>query len=242
MTDNELLMNLNNVESRIKNSLERSDRDLSSVRLLPVSKFKPVSEIKLISSQGITSFGENHVQDILEKEKELNDSSVKFEMIGHLQVNKVKKIAGHISLLHSLDSLKLAEELEKQYAKLNMVLPCLIEVNIGKDPAKYGIMPEEAFDFVTSLLFFPHLDIQGLMTVAPVVENKEAARPYFHQMKELLLNLNSDLYVKKKVLPHPLTELSMGMTDDFETAIEEGATIVRIGRAIFGERDYINRC
>lgn len=115
-------------------------------------------------------------------------------------------------------------------------------MNIGKDPAEYGIMPEEARDFVTSLPVFPHLDIQSLMTVAPVVENKEAARPYFNQMKELLLNLNADLYAKKKVLLHPLTELSMDMTDDFETVIEEGAAIVRIGRALFRERDYIHRC
>lgn len=242
MTDNGLLMNLNNVESRIKIALERSDRDLSSVRLLPVIKFKPVSEIKLISARGISSFDENHVQDILEKENELNDSSVKFEMNGHLQVDKVKKIAGHISLLYSLYSLKSVQELEKQYAEFNTVLPCLIEVNSGKDPAEYGIMPEEARDFVTSLPVFPHLDIQGLMTVAPVVENKEAARPYFHQRNELLFDLNADLYAKKKVLPHPLKELSMDMTDDFEKAIEEGAAIVRIGMAIFGERDYIHRC
>ena len=227
------------VREKIRLACDRVGRDSETVLLLGVSKTKPYSALQEAYSYGIHDFGENKVQEIREKyEMMLEDSLMKdcpprFHMIGTLQKNKVKYLPGKVVLIHSVDSLPLSLEIEKEYAKKETTAKILLEVNVAKEASKSGFSLEELEAVVTELAKLPHVLVCGLMTVAPFTEDAEENRPVFRSLREALLSL------QKKFPALPLTELSMGMSGDYEVAVEEGATIVRVGSFIFGKRVYL---
>lgn len=227
------------VREKIRLACDRVGRDSETVLLLGVSKTKPYSALQEAYSYGIHDFGENKVQEIREKyEMMLEDSLMKdcpprFHMIGTLQKNKVKYLPGKVVLIHSVDSLPLSLTIEKEYAKKETTAKILLEVNVAKEASKSGFSLEELEAVVTELEKLPHVLVCGLMTVAPFTEDAEKNRPVFRSLREALFSL------QKKFPALPLTELSMGMSGDYEVAVEEGATIVRVGSFIFGERVYL---
>ena len=227
------------VREKIRLACDRAGRDSETVLLLGVSKTKPYSALQEAYSYGIHDFGENKVQEIREKyEMMVEDSLMKdcpprFHMIGTLQKNKVKYLPGKVVLIHSVDSLPLSLEIEKEYAKKETTAKILLEVNVAKEESKSGFSLEELEAVVTELAKLPHVLVCGLMTVAPFTEDAEENRPVFRALREALFSL------QKKFPALPLTELSMGMSGDYEVAVEEGATIVRVGSFIFGERVYL---
>ena len=227
------------VREKIRLACDRAGRDPETVLLLGVSKTKPYSALQEAYSYGIYDFGENKVQEIREKyEMMLEDSLMKdcpprFHMIGTLQKNKVKYLPGKVVLIHSVDSLPLSLEIEKEYAKKETTAKILLEVNVAKEASKSGFSLEELEAVVAELAKLPHVLVCGLMTVAPFTEDAEENRPVFRSLREALLSL------QKKFPALPLTELSMGMSGDYEVAVEEGATIVRVGSFIFGKRVYL---
>ena len=227
------------VREKIRLACDRAGRDPETVLLLGVSKTKPYSALQEAYSYGIHDFGENKVQEIRQKyEMMLEDSLMKdcpprFHMIGTLQKNKVKYLPGKVVLIHSVDSLPLSLEIEKEYAKKETTAKILLEVNVAKEASKSGFSLEELEAVVTELAKLPHVLVCGLMTVAPFTEDAEENRPVFRALREALLSL------QKKFPALPLTELSMGMSGDYEVAVEEGATIVRVGSFIFGKRVYL---
>ncbi len=224
--------NLSEVEKRIQDACDRAGRDRSEVTLIAVSKTKPVSDIREAMDCGIRVFGENKVQEIRDKTEEIKEP-LDWHMIGHLQTNKVKYLPGKVCMIHSVDKMSLAEEIEKQAAKNDLVMDVLCEVNMAGEDSKFGLTPEEAPDFVRSIAAFPHVRVRGLMTIAPYTDDPESNREYFRGLKKMLEAL------KEENIPGTqLDTLSMGMTGDYEVAIEEGATFVRVGTGIFGERNY----
>ena len=224
--------NLKVVEKRIQAACDRAGRDRSEVTLIAVSKTKPVSDIREAMDCGITVFGENKVQEIRDKTEEIKEP-LHWHMIGHLQTNKVKYLPGKVDMIHSCDKLSLAEEIEKQAAKNDLVMDVLCEVNMAGEDTKFGLTPEETPEFVRTIAKFPHVRVRGLMTIAPYTDDPESNRVYFRGLRELLESLKAENIQGTK-----LDTLSMGMTGDYEVAIEEGATFVRVGTGIFGERDY----
>ena len=224
--------NLIEVENRIQAACERAGRSRDEVTLIAVSKTKPVSDIREAMSYGITVFGENKVQEIRDKTEEIKEP-LDWHMIGHLQTNKVKYLPGKVCMIHSVDKISLAEEIEKQSAKHDIVMDVLCEVNMAGEDSKFGLAPTDAPSFVREIAGFPHIRVRGLMTIAPFTEDPESNRIYFHGLKEMLERLKAE-----KIEGAQLDTLSMGMTGDYEVAIEEGATFVRVGTGIFGERNY----
>ncbi len=224
--------NLTNVEENIQKACDKAGRDRSEVTLIAVSKTKPVEMLKEIYDEGIREFGENKVQEMCEK-MELLPDDIKWNMIGHLQTNKVKYIIGKTSLIHSVDSLKLAEEIQKQAVKHDVIADILVEVNIANEESKFGISKDETIQLVKDIAKLDHLRIKGLMTIAPFVENPEDNRLYFREIKQLSVDINN-----QNIDNVSMDILSMGMTGDYMVAIEEGATMVRVGTGIFGERNY----
>lgn len=224
--------NLKQVEENIVNACKKAGRERNEVTLIAVSKTKPIEMLQEVYDAGIREFGENKVQEMCDK-IEVLPKDIRWNMIGHLQTNKVKYLIGKTSLIHSVDSLHLAEEIEKQAAKSNALVDILVEVNIANEASKFGTTKEDAICLVREISRLPHLRIKGLMTIAPMVENPEDNRLYFRQIKELSVDIESQNIdnVSMKVL-------SMGMTGDYMVAIEEGATMVRVGTGIFGERNY----
>ena len=217
---------LREVEERLQKACERAGRKREEVILLGASKSVPAERIREFYACGLSTFGENRVQEFLKKYQALKDIVIDWHFIGRLQSNKVKYILGKVSLIHSLDRDSLAQEINKRAGAVQDVL---IEVNIGEETTKGGVAPEELFAFYQHLLNYKNLRVLGLMCVPPYTEDPEKARPYFAKLRELKEKLESEFLVK---LPH----LSMGMSADFEVAVEEGATIVRIGTLLFGER------
>lgn len=224
--------NLQEVEKKICAACERAGRDRSEVTLIAVSKTKPVEMLQEAMDCGIHVFGENKVQEIVEKQKVLTEP-LDWHMIGHLQRNKVKQLAGRVVRIHSVDSIRLAKEIQKVYQQQNMVAEILLEVNVAKEESKFGFMPEDMEDVVREIATYPNVKIKGLMTIAPFVENAEENRVHFRNLRNLLVDINS-----KNIDNISICELSMGMTGDYEVAIEEGATYVRVGTGIFGSRIY----
>lgn len=224
--------NLSLVEENIKLACEKCGRNCEEVTLVAVSKTKPVSMLQEVYNCGIRTFGENKVQELCEKEEVL-PKDIRWHMIGHLQTNKVKYLMGKTSLIHSVDSLKLATEIEKQAAKHNLIVDILVEVNIAEEASKFGIKKEETISLVKEIAKLSHLKICGLMTIAPYVKDPEENRLYFRQIKELSVDIDN-----QNIDNVCMNVLSMGMTGDYMVAIEEGATIVRVGTGIFGERNY----
>ncbi|MEF9945131.1 MAG: YggS family pyridoxal phosphate-dependent enzyme [Lachnospiraceae bacterium] len=227
-----LTENLEKVEENIVKACEHSGRKREEITLIAVSKTKPVEMLDEIYQAGIRDFGENKVQELSDK-FELLPKDIRWHMIGHLQRNKIKQILGKTKLIHSVDSVRLAEAIEKEAAKLNENVDILVEVNMAKEESKFGLAPEDTMQFIENISLFSHLNIQGLMTIAPYVANPEENRPYFANLHKLYIDIAS-----KKVNNVNMSILSMGMTNDYMVAIEEGATMVRIGTGIFGERYY----
>lgn len=224
--------NLINVQKNIEKACKNSNRSVSDVCLIAVSKTKPKDMLMEIYQCGIREFGENYVQELTDKADTL-PKDINWHMIGHLQRNKVKYVVGRACLIHSVDSERLAAAISNEAVKQNIVANILIEVNIAAEENKFGVSPEETFDFVTKIAALPNIKVRGLMTSAPYVENPEENRLFFRQLKQLCVDINA-----KNIDNINMDVLSMGMTNDYVVAIEEGATHVRIGTAIFGARDY----
>ncbi len=224
--------NYKEVEKHIDAACKRAGRKPEEVTLIAVSKTKPVSMIEQLLSLNVIEFGENKVQELTAK-AELLPSNLHWHMIGHLQRNKVKYVVDKACLIHSVDSLRLAEEISKESQKKQVTSQILIEVNIAEEESKFGISPSELLPLIEKISILPNISIQGLMTIAPYVENPEDNRWIFQKLKNLSIDIKG-----KNFDNVTMDVLSMGMTGDYEVAIEEGATHVRVGTGIFGERNY----
>lgn len=224
--------NLAKVEATIQAACEKSARARQEVTLLAVSKTKPVEMLQEIYDAGVRDFGENKVQEICDKYGKL-PSDIRWHMIGHLQRNKVKHIIDKVCMIHSVDSYRLAEEINIQAKKHHLVMPVLIEVNIADEQTKYGISKEDAMQLAQEVAHLDSLRVEGLMAVAPYVDDPEENRKYFQEIRQLAVDIQD-----KNIDNINMHALSIGMTGDYAVAIEEGATMVRVGTGIFGERDY----
>lgn len=224
--------NLDLVRERIQEAVKKAKRASDEVLLIAVSKTKPVSMLMEAYDQGCRDFGENKVQELVNK-YETMPKDIRWHMIGHLQRNKVKYIVDKVVLIHSVDSLKLAEEISREAVKKQVQVSILIEVNIAGEDSKFGVSSRETEQLIRQIAPLPGIHIEGLMTIAPYVENPEENRQYFAQLKQLSVDITS-----KNIDNVSMNVLSMGMTGDYTVAIEEGATCVRVGTGIFGERQY----
>lgn len=222
--------NLEQVKANIEAACKRVGRDPKDVRLVAVSKTKPISLIEEAIEVGQDTFGENKVQEMCDKMEVLPDN-IKWHMIGHLQRNKVKYIAGKVELIHSVDSIRLAKQISDEAQKQSIEIPVLLEVNVAREESKFGFFTEETEDACREISKMPGIRVKGLMTSAPFVENAEDNRKYFKKLYELAVDIQS-----KNIDNISMRELSMGMTGDYVVAVEEGATIVRVGTGIFGSR------
>ena len=220
------------VENNILDACERSGRNPEEVTLIAVSKTKPVEMLQEVYNEGIRDFGENYVQELADK-IEIMPKDIRWHMIGHLQRNKVKYLVGKVACIHSVDSLRLAEVINERSIKLGVVTEIMAEVNIAGEESKFGFTRDEVFDFAEKVSTMEGVKLVGLMTSAPYVNDPEENRQYFREMKSLSVDIN-----EKNINNINITELSMGMTIDYIVAVEEGATHVRVGTAIFGARNY----
>ena len=225
--------NLDTVKRRMENACKECGRGLSEVKLVAVSKTKPLSALEQAYACGCRDFGENKVQELVDKYDAM-PKDIRWHMIGHLQRNKVKYIVDKVFLIHSVDSLRLAQEIEKEAAKKEITVDILVEVNVAGEESKFGTTSEEASSLVEKIAKLPHVRVKGLMTIAPYVEDSEENRPYFAKLKQIYVDI-----IHKNIDNVFMEELSMGMTGDYEVAITEGATYVRVGTGIFGEREYM---
>ena len=227
--------NLEKVEENIQAACDRAGRKRDEVTLIAVSKTKPVEMLQEAYDLGVRINGENKAQELASK-YEVLPKDIHWHMIGHMQRNKVKYIIDKVDLIHSVDSVRLAETIDKEAAKKGIVVNVLLEVNMAKEDTKFGLMPEEVMDFIHEIVRFQHIKVQGLMTIAPFVENPEENRPIFAHLRKLSVDI-----AKKNIDNITMSILSMGMTNDYQVAIEEGATMVRVGTGIFGARDYTHQ-
>jgi len=224
--------NYKEVLSAVSQSACKSGRKAEDVILIAVSKTKPVELLKEAYEAGARDFGENKVQEIMVKYEHL-PSDIRWHMIGHLQTNKVKYIADKVYMIHSVDTVKLAEVISKEAIKAGRVIPVLIEVNVAGEESKFGIAPDECESFIRQIHHLEGIAVSGLMTIAPYVENGEENREHFKSLKQLSVDI-----MQKNIDNVSMDFLSMGMSGDYETAIEEGANLVRVGTRLFGEREY----
>lgn len=226
--------NLIEVKKNICETALRCKRSPEDITLIAVSKTKPISDLITAYNEGVRDFGENKVQELLEK-YDVIPNDARFHMIGHLQKNKVSKLIGKVYLIHGVDSYELAEVIQKESEKANIITNILIEVNVAKEATKFGVYPENTLDLVKKISELPNVRIKGLMTIAPYVENEEDNRQYFVKLRRLGIDINN-----QNIDNVYIGVYSMGMTGDYRVAVEEGATMVRVGTGIFGERDYTN--
>lgn len=224
--------NLAKIEQRVADACKRANRDRNEVTLISVSKTKPVEMLQEAYDAGSRDFGENKVQEMMAKQDQLPDD-IRWHMIGHLQRNKVKYLIGKVELIHSVDSLRLAQEISRLSVKNDVTTDILIEVNIAGEETKFGTNRAEAIELVKAAAKLPNIRIRGLMTIAPYTDDPENNRKYFKAVRELSVDI-----AEQNIDNVNMDCLSMGMTGDFEVAIEEGATLVRVGTGIFGERNY----
>ena len=224
--------NIAEVNAQIAAACGRAGREISEVTLITVSKTKPVEMLQEAYDAGSRDFGENKVQELLDKIPRLPED-IRWHMIGHLQRNKVKYIVDKVYLIHSVDSLRLAEEISREAVKNQVEVNILIEVNVALEESKFGTTTEEAVSLVEAISRLPGIHIKGLMTIAPFVENEEENRAVFQKLRHLSVDIAG-----KNIDNVSMNVLSMGMTGDYKVAVEEGATYVRVGTGIFGERDY----
>ena len=227
--------NLQLVHANIEKACALSGRKPDEVTLVAVSKTKPVSMLQEAYDAGARVFGENKVQEIMDKYDQL-PSDIKWHMIGHLQRNKVKYIIDKVAMIHSVDSLRLAQTIEQEAAKKDIVMPVLLEVNVAEEESKFGLKVDEVLPLLQEISEFSHIQVKGLMTIAPFVENPEENREVFRTLKKLSVDISA-----KNINNVTMSVLSMGMTGDYEVAVQEGSTMVRVGTGIFGERDYSTR-
>ena len=224
--------NLEEVEARITRACERSGRERSEVTLISVSKTKPAEMLQEAYDAGSRDFGENKPQEIREKYPQL-PTDIRWHMIGHLQRNKIKYIIDKVCMIHSVDSIRLAEAIDEEAKKHGIVMPVLIEVNVAEEESKFGVHLDEVESLIRQISELSNIQVQGLMTIAPFTENAEDNRIYFRKLRNLYVDIKD-----KNIDNVNMCNLSMGMTGDYEVAVEEGATMVRVGTGIFGERDY----
>ena len=227
-----LLDNLKDVEERIQAACDRSGRKREDVLLVAVSKTKPVEMIEEVMTAGIVDFGENKPQELRDK-YEVLPKNLRFHMIGHLQTNKIKYVIDRIVLIHSIDSIHLAEAVNAEAKKHNRIMPVLVEVNVAQEESKSGFLVEETENAIREIAKLSNIQVEGLMTIAPFVENAEENRQYFVKLRKLSVDIAA-----KNIDNVTMDVLSMGMTGDYQVAIEEGATMVRVGTGIFGARLY----
>ena len=223
---------LNEVRENIQKACEKAGRSPQEVTLIAVSKTKPLFMLEEAYEAGARDFGEHKVQEILEKHPKMPEDA-RFHMIGHLQRNKVKQVLPHAVLIHSVDSYRLAEQISQEAGKLGITAKILLEVNVAKEESKFGMMPEDVEEMAGQIAALPHLQIEGLMTIAPFVDDPEKNRPVFRKLYQLSVDIK-----KKNIDNVNMGVLSMGMTGDYQVAVQEGATMVRVGTGIFGERNY----
>lgn len=224
--------NLEEVEARITRACERSGRERSEVTLISVSKTKPVEMLQEAYDAGSRDFGENKPQEIREKYPQL-PTDIRWHMIGHLQRNKIKYIIDKVCMIHSVDSIRLAEAIDEEAKKHGIVMPLLIEVNVAEEESKFGVHLDEVESLIRQISELSNIQVQGLMTIAPFTENAEDNRIYFRKLRNLYVDIKD-----KNIDNVNMCNLSMGMTGDYEVAVEEGATMVRVGTGIFGARSY----
>ncbi len=227
----EISRRYNEIRENISRAAARAGRDPQEIKLVAVGKEQPLEKIQIVRELGVYACGESRVQELLDKEEE-KPGEIDWHFVGHLQRNKVKYLArmNNCTLIHSLDSQRLAREIDKRARKNDRDIPVLIQVNVARDENKFGFMPEELLPFLQKSDQFDNLKFAGLMTLVPYYEDSEKARPHFKELVELQQEARSEGF--------ELPELSMGMTNDYEVAIEEGATMIRLGRALFGPRNY----
>ncbi len=218
------------INARIRAAAEAAERDPATVRLVAVSKTRPAEDIIAAFQAGQRFFGENYIQELVPKLAEIHED-VQWHFIGHLQSNKVKYIAGRVALIHSVDRISLAQEIDRQWGRLGKICEVLIQVNISGEATKSGTTEAGAIQLVRECALLPNINVKGLMTMPPFFDDPDAARPYFTELRRLAETIS-----ELQIAGVEMKELSMGMSGDFETAIQEGATLVRVGTAIFGSR------
>lgn len=224
--------NLTHTRQNMEDACRRAGRDAGDVTLIAVSKTKPLPMLQEAYEAGVRDFGENRVQELVEKYEAL-PGDIRWHMIGHLQRNKVKYLVGKVFLIHSVDSLRLAQEIQREAEKKQTEVNILVEVNVAGEESKFGSRREETLQLVKEIALLPLVHIQGLMTVAPYVENPEENRGIFANLQQLAVDIG-----RENIDNVNMNVLSMGMTGDYPVAVEEGATCVRVGTAIFGNRSY----
>ena len=224
--------NIQTVRERIKAAAAAVGRDPEEITLIAVSKLHPAEDVDAAAECGILYFAENKVQELCKKQP-LVKTDVRWHLIGHLQTNKVKQVIDKVCLIHSVDSLHLAEEIDKRAAQAGKVMDILIQVNAAGEESKFGVKVDEVLPLIEKISKLEQVSVMGLMTIAPYTDNPESNRTYFRQLKQLSVDIES-----KNIDNISMTVLSMGMTGDYQVAIEEGATHVRVGTGIFGERNY----
>ena len=227
-----LASNLQEVERKIMEACDKAGRAREEITLIAVSKTKPVPMLQEIYDLGVRDFGENKVQELTDKEPQL-PADLRWHMIGHLQRNKVKQVIDKAVLIHSVDSVRLAKAIEAEAAKKDIVVQILLEVNVAEEDSKFGLKVDEVLPATEEIATMPHVRIKGLMTIAQFVENPEENRTVFAQLQKLSVDI-----AEKNIDNVSVDILSMGMTNDYQVAIEEGATMIRVGTGIFGEREY----
>ena len=218
------------MRENIQKACEKAGRSPQEVTLIAVSKTKPLFMLEEVYEAGARDFGENKVQEILEKHPKMPEDA-RFHMIGHLQRNKVKQVLPHAVLIHSVDSYRLAEQISQEAGKLGITAKILLEVNVAKEESKFGMMPEDVEEMAGQIAALPHLQIEGLMTIAPFVDDPEKNRPVFRKLYQLSVDIK-----KKNIDNVNMGVLSMGMTGDYQVAVDEGSTMIRVGTGIFGAR------
>lgn len=232
ISEERLAENIEHVRAGIARAAQKAGRDPREITLIAVSKTMPIELVQMAYNLGVTHFGENRVQEALPKIAAFHPPGISWQMIGHVQSNKAKKVVGPFSCVQSVDSLHLAQALNRHAQEQGIRLPVLLEINVAGEATKEGLTLEETPAIARQVVTLPFLQLEGLMTVAPIASDAEEVRPVFRALRRLRDTLRSQL-------PDPAwQQLSMGMTDDYMVAIEEGATMVRVGRAIFGERVY----
>ena len=233
MTRQEIAHNVDKINKRIEVSAKKSGRNPDDITLIAVSKTVDADVIRCAYDHGIRDFGENKVQEIMNKYDKL-PGDVRWHLIGHLQKNKVKYIIDKVVMIHSVDSYSLIDEIELRAAKCDKVMDILLQVNVSGEESKFGVSPDEVLDYVRYISQKPHIRLRGLMTIAQYAQNTEETRPIFAKLSEIYID------IKQERLDNVYMDyLSMGMSNDFEVAIEEGANLIRVGTSIFGERHYL---
>lgn len=224
--------NINKINAEIQEICSKCNRDAKDVTLIAVSKTKPVSAIEEALESETIDYGENKVQELCEK-YEVLPKNIRWHLIGHLQRNKVKYIVNKTALIHSVDSMRLAEKIEEEFSKADCIADILVQVNVACEDRKFGVSVSETEKLIRKISVLPHVAVKGLMTIAPYTEYPESNRPYFAKLRQLSVDIK-----QKNINNVSMDILSMGMSGDYKIAIEEGATLIRVGTSIFGERNY----